>query len=57
MCPDRFLRVRWNEHPHTKASELVRHVLCFDRKTGKKLWHKEFPAPLPENDLFAGLRS
>ncbi len=34
-----------------KASELVRHVLCFDRKTGKKLWQKSFPAPLPENDL------
>src|SRR5581483_11658059 len=33
-----------------KASEIVRHVLCFDRKTGKKLWQKDYPAPLPEND-------
>src|SRR5436305_8688109 len=30
----------------TKASDLVRHVLCFDRKTGKELWKKSFPAPL-----------
>jgi outer membrane protein assembly factor BamB len=37
----------------TKASEVVRHVLCFDRKTGKKLWQKDFPAPLPENDYKA----
>lgn len=37
----------------TKASEIVRHVLCVDRKTGNKRWHKEFPAPLPENDYKA----
>jgi outer membrane protein assembly factor BamB len=36
-----------------KASEIVRHVLCFDRKTGKKLWQKDYPAPLPENDYKA----
>lgn len=34
----------------TKASEIVRHVLCFDRKSGKKLWQKDYPAPQPEND-------
>lgn len=32
------------------AKEIVRHVLCFDRTTGKELWKKSFPAPLPEND-------
>lgn len=37
----------------TKAKEIVRYVLCFDRKTGKKLWQKDYPAPLPEND-YAG---
>jgi outer membrane protein assembly factor BamB len=36
-----------------KASEIVRHVLCFDRKTGNKLWQKDYPAPLPENDYKA----
>src|ERR1041384_7773470 len=36
-----------------KASEVVRHVLCFERQTGKKLWQKEFKAPLPENDYKA----
>ena len=36
-----------------KASEVVRHVLCFDRKTGQKRWQKSFPAPLPENDYKA----
>ena len=34
----------------TMASELVRHVLCFDRQTGHKHWQRDFPAPLPEND-------
>src|SRR6266496_3734378 len=33
-----------------KADELVRYVFAFDRKTGKERWHREFPAPLPEND-------
>jgi outer membrane protein assembly factor BamB len=37
----------------TKASEIVRQILCFDRKTGKKLWQKDYPAPLPENDYKA----
>jgi outer membrane protein assembly factor BamB len=39
-----------------KASEIVRHVLCFDRATGKKLWQKEYPAPLPENDFAKQVR-
>jgi outer membrane protein assembly factor BamB len=34
----------------SKASEIVRYVLCFDRKTGKERWRKDYPAPLPEND-------
>jgi outer membrane protein assembly factor BamB len=34
----------------SKASEIVRHLLCFDRRSGKKLWQKDYPAPLPEND-------
>jgi outer membrane protein assembly factor BamB len=33
-----------------KANELVRHVFAYDRKSGKERWHREFPAPLPEND-------
>jgi outer membrane protein assembly factor BamB len=33
-----------------KAAELVRHVISFDRSSGKKLWQRDFPAPLPEND-------
>jgi outer membrane protein assembly factor BamB len=33
-----------------KAAELVRHVISFDRATGKKRWQRDFPAPLPEND-------
>src|SRR5581483_4539947 len=36
-----------------KATEIVRHVLCFDRKTGTKLWQRDYPAPLPENDYAA----
>src|SRR5438132_897192 len=25
----------------TKASEIIRHILCFDRTTGKKLWQRD----------------
>ena len=48
--------VIWGDHVFvtcftgTKAKEIVRHVLCFDRKSGRKRWQKSFPAPLPEND-------
>ena len=38
-----------------KAAEIVRHVQCFERGTGKERWHKQFPAPLPENDHKAQL--
>src|SRR5437870_434860 len=34
----------------TMAKELVRHVLCVDRKSGKMLWKNSYAAPLPEND-------
>lgn len=33
-----------------KAEEIVRHVMCFDRKGGKQLWKNSYPAPLPEMD-------
>jgi outer membrane protein assembly factor BamB len=29
--------------------DLMRHVLCLDRKTGKVRWHKEFKPKLPEH--------
>jgi outer membrane protein assembly factor BamB len=37
------------------AKELVRHVLCFDRKGGKLLWKNSYAAPLPENDYIKQL--
>jgi outer membrane protein assembly factor BamB len=33
-----------------KAEEIVRHVMCFDRASGKQLWKNSYPAPLPEMD-------
>jgi outer membrane protein assembly factor BamB len=33
-----------------KAPDLVRYLLCLDRKTGNVLWEKKRPAPQPEND-------
>ena len=30
-------------------NDLVRHVLCFDRRSGKALWHKQFKPKLPEH--------
>lgn len=32
------------------VEKIRRHLLCFDRKNGAVLWHKEIPAKLPEND-------
>jgi len=34
--------------------DLVRHLLCYDAKTGKELWRKEIEAVLPE-DAYAGM--
>ena len=34
--------------------DLVRHVLCFDAKTGKEIWRKEIEAVLPE-DAYSGM--
>jgi glucose dehydrogenase len=34
----------------TKAKELVRILMCLERKTGKILWEQKRPAPQPEND-------
>ncbi len=34
----------------TKAKEIVRHLLCLDRKTGKLMWEQKRPAPQPENN-------
>src|SRR5437763_2848109 len=36
-----------------KGPELVRHLLCLDRKTGKTLWQQARPALQPESD-YAG---
>jgi outer membrane protein assembly factor BamB len=33
-----------------KGPELVRHLLCLERKTGKILWEQKRPAPQPENN-------
>jgi outer membrane protein assembly factor BamB len=30
--------------------DLVRHLLCFDRRNGGNLWHKQFAALLPEHE-------
>ena len=38
-----------------KGPELVRHLLCIERKTGKVLWEQKRPALQPEND-YAGQR-
>jgi outer membrane protein assembly factor BamB len=32
-----------------EQKDLVRHVLCLDRNRGQILWHKQFPARLPEH--------
>jgi outer membrane protein assembly factor BamB len=32
------------------AKEIVRHVYCFDRASGKVLWSHGYPAPTPEMD-------
>src|SRR5205807_3027027 len=40
----------------TRAEELVRHVLCFDRGGGKLLWKNSYPAPQPEQDYVGQLR-
>ena len=34
--------------------DLVRHLLCFDAKTGKEIWRKEIEAVLPE-DAYSGM--
>jgi len=31
------------------VSGLVRHVVCVDKATGKKLWQKDYPAPHPDD--------
>ena len=31
-------------------ADLVRHVLCFNRKTGKAIWHKKIEPKLPEHN-------
>jgi outer membrane protein assembly factor BamB len=34
----------------TKAKDIVRILICLERKTGKILWEQKRPAPQPEND-------
>ena len=36
--------------PKGEPSDLRRHLLCLDRKTGKQLWDKAVEAKLPEQD-------
>src|SRR6516225_3943429 len=33
-----------------KGPELVRHLVCLERKTGKIMWEQKRPAPQPENN-------
>lgn len=33
-----------------EQKDLVRHLLCFDRKSGQEIWHKQFQPKLPEHD-------
>jgi outer membrane protein assembly factor BamB len=33
-----------------KGPEIVRYLMCFERKDGKLLWEQKKPAPQPEND-------
>jgi len=40
--------------PGGTENDLRRHLLCLDRKTGKPLWDREFPARLPEVKLTRG---
>ncbi len=47
VCGDRVFVTCFSGKVKT---ELVRHVFCFDRATGKERWHNGYPAPLPEND-------
>lgn len=37
-----------------EIEKLKRHLLCFDAKSGKKLWQKDVPAALPE-DPYSGI--
>jgi outer membrane protein assembly factor BamB len=37
-----------------EMSDLVRHVICLDRKTGKIAWSKPFPAEQPESAYRSG---
>ncbi|MEL7499808.1 MAG: PQQ-binding-like beta-propeller repeat protein [Planctomycetota bacterium] len=37
-----------------KIENLVRHLVCLDAKSGKKLWQKDVPVTLPE-DPYAGI--
>ena len=34
--------------------DLVRHVICLDRATGKQRWAKEYPAEMPESEYVGG---
>ena len=48
-CPiivgDRVILTAWTG---TGPDDLMRHVLCYDRKTGKELWKKDVPPVVPD---------
>jgi outer membrane protein assembly factor BamB len=43
------------KHPGNRA-DLKRHLLCLDRKSGKRLWPRDVPAVQPEQDYDGVLR-
>jgi outer membrane protein assembly factor BamB len=54
VCKDRVFVTCYTGYGITKGgsvSDLRRHLLCLDRKTGKILWQKEVAPLLPETDF------
>lgn len=56
---DRIFLTCWTGYkvpgqPAGQQSDLKRHLVCLDRKTGKSLWEKAVAAKLPERDLSRG---
>jgi outer membrane protein assembly factor BamB len=54
-CPiiigDKVILTAWTG---TGPEDLMRHVLCFDRNTGKELWKKDVPPTVPD-EKFEGM--
>jgi outer membrane protein assembly factor BamB len=56
---DRIFITCWSGYkvpgkPGGQQSDLKRHLVCLDRKTGKQLWEQAVAAKLPERDLSRG---